>query len=391
MSRLRAGDWVEVRSKQDVLRTLDKSGRLEGLPFMPEMFEYCGQRVRVSSSAHKTCGPINGQYVALQTSNLVHLGKRCDGSAHDGCQNRCLLFWHTAWLRPADAPTIDGHNHGDGVVTTTRQADSALAAKGCGECTYRDVVAATRLTDLDGAKRYSCQATALQSYARPLKWWDARAYWKSLRTRNHTLRELINGISFMIFCKIAGSHAERFGACRLYDAFQAWRGGIPFPRRFGLVPPGKQTPVIARGLKAGDYVRIKSHREILETLTHDGRNRGMYFDAELVPFCGRIFRVSAMVERFIDEEVGVMRHMKTPAAILENVYCLSLYAGKRIFCTRGYCSWWREAWLERVTEHEAACDGSKRALAKLDVAGLKSLLPPGCATRPNYSPPEARQ
>jgi hypothetical protein len=36
---LRAGDWAEVRSKAEVLQTLDKSGRLEGLPFMPQMFE----------------------------------------------------------------------------------------------------------------------------------------------------------------------------------------------------------------------------------------------------------------------------------------------------------------------------------------------------------------
>ena len=129
-------------------------------------------------------------------------------------------------------------------------------------------------------------------------------------------------------------HGERFGARRLYDTFQAWRGGIPFPRRFGLVPPGKQTPVITRGLKAGDYVRIKSHQEILETLTHDGKNRGLYFDAELVPFCGRLFRVKAMVESFIDEEEGVMRHMKTPGAILENVYCLSLYTGTYILHAR---------------------------------------------------------
>src|SRR5262245_7050350 len=35
------GDWVEVRSKEEILRTLDKSGRLEGLPFMPQMFQYC--------------------------------------------------------------------------------------------------------------------------------------------------------------------------------------------------------------------------------------------------------------------------------------------------------------------------------------------------------------
>lgn len=389
---LHSGEWVIVRSKEEILATLDKNGRLEGLPFMPEMFEFCGQLVRVSSSAHKTCGPVHGQYVALQTSNLVHLGYRCDGKAHDGCQNRCLLFWHTAWLKPADAPSVaaNGHHPAHGMTMTPRP-DAAPVANGCSGCTYANVLAATRLPDLDGAKRYSCQATALQSYTRPLKWWDARSYWKSFQTRNHTLRELITGISFMIFCKIAGSHGERFGAYRLYDAFQALRGGTPFPRRFGLVPPGKQTPVITRGLKAGDYVRVKSHHEILETLTHDGKNRGMYFDAELVPFCGRIFRVSAMVERFIDEEVGVMRHMKTPAAILENVYCLSLYAGKRIFCTRGYCSWWREAWLERVTEQELALERPERAAVPPDVARLNQPLPAGCPMHQDGASREARQ
>ena len=32
MTKLSAGDWVEVRSKEEILRTLDKSGRMQGLP-----------------------------------------------------------------------------------------------------------------------------------------------------------------------------------------------------------------------------------------------------------------------------------------------------------------------------------------------------------------------
>src|SRR6185436_4300731 len=27
---------------------------------------------------------------------------RCDGSAHDGCQAECRLYWKEAWLRPAE-------------------------------------------------------------------------------------------------------------------------------------------------------------------------------------------------------------------------------------------------------------------------------------------------
>ena len=44
---LRAGEWIEVRSKEEILQTLDKNGRLDKLPFMPQMFEYCGRRFRV--------------------------------------------------------------------------------------------------------------------------------------------------------------------------------------------------------------------------------------------------------------------------------------------------------------------------------------------------------
>jgi len=43
---LRAADWVEVRSKDKILRSLDEGGRLEELPFMPQMFEFCGKRFR---------------------------------------------------------------------------------------------------------------------------------------------------------------------------------------------------------------------------------------------------------------------------------------------------------------------------------------------------------
>lgn len=57
---MRVGDRVEVRSKEEILATLDSNGRLEGLPFMPQMFEYCGQGFQIFKSAHKTCDTVNG-------------------------------------------------------------------------------------------------------------------------------------------------------------------------------------------------------------------------------------------------------------------------------------------------------------------------------------------
>src|ERR1700712_4501119 len=82
---LRAGEWVEVRSKAEIFATLDKQGRLDGLPFMPQMLQYCGQRLRVFRRAHKTCDTIHNSG-GRRMLDCVHLeGTRCDGAAYGGC------------------------------------------------------------------------------------------------------------------------------------------------------------------------------------------------------------------------------------------------------------------------------------------------------------------
>jgi len=75
-----------------------------------------------------------------------------------------------------------------------------------------------------------------------------------------------------------------------------------------------------------------------------------------VPFCGKVFRVSTRVERFLDEKSGKMRRMKTPAVMLDGVTCKALYCGRRMFCPRAIHLWWREIWLERVSTD--ACSGA---------------------------------
>ena len=52
---LRHGDVVEVASAAEILATLDEQGKLDGLPFMPEMLQYCGRRFTVDERAEKIC------------------------------------------------------------------------------------------------------------------------------------------------------------------------------------------------------------------------------------------------------------------------------------------------------------------------------------------------
>jgi hypothetical protein len=49
---LNAGHFVEGRGKEETLSTLNAQLSLGGLPFMREMFAFCGRRVRVSKRAH---------------------------------------------------------------------------------------------------------------------------------------------------------------------------------------------------------------------------------------------------------------------------------------------------------------------------------------------------
>src|SRR6185295_13831004 len=136
-SELRAGDWVTVRSKEEILRTLDRDGQLDGMPFMPEMFAFCGQRFQVHKRAHKTCDtvfPTRGRRV----SDAVHLETRCSGQAHGGCQAGCLLFWKVAWLKHVDESTVS--------VAGPPVNDSQYGNPHGRGCTEEDVYRAARHT-----------------------------------------------------------------------------------------------------------------------------------------------------------------------------------------------------------------------------------------------------
>jgi hypothetical protein len=69
------------------------------MPFMPEMFAFCGQKFQVFKRAHKTCDTVFPTR-SRRVDRSVHLATRCDGQAHGGCQAAdCLIFWKEAWLK----------------------------------------------------------------------------------------------------------------------------------------------------------------------------------------------------------------------------------------------------------------------------------------------------
>ncbi len=344
-----AGDWVEVRSKEEILATLDTNGRLEGMPFMPQMFEYCGQRFPVFRRAHKTCDTVSGHYANRRVPNGIHLGHRCDGKAFGGCQADCLIYWKEAWLKPVAGEATTP------VSPSVASAVTRHSAGAKGACTTEDVMAATRSAHAGpgGETRFSCQATELLNFTLPLKNWDARQYVEDYRSKNASLGQLLSVLMFAGFQKLTRPEAVGRPARWLYDRFQALRGGVPYPRRPGVLQPGQPSPDSALNLQPGDLVRVKPFEQILATMGPQNMHRGMSFDVEMVPYCGRTYRVRARVENFVDERTGLMKRLKTPAVILEGVTCGGRYSNHRWLCPRGIFPWWREVWLERVSDAKA--------------------------------------
>ena len=116
---------------------------------------------------------------------------------------------------------------------------------------------------------------------------------------------------------------------------------------------------------------MKSYEDILATLDDGNKNRGLFFDAELVPYCGGTYRVRSRVEKFLDEKTGRMTTIKTPAVILEDVWCQSRYSSCRMFCPRSIYSWWRENWLERVEAASMRSQIQKEGLSRDDNASRR--------------------
>jgi hypothetical protein len=310
---LEHGEEVEVRSLDDILATLDDRGTLDGLPFMPEMTAFCGKRFRVFRRVDKLNDWVDHTGLRRVRNTVLLEGLHCDGSGHDGCQARCHIRWNEAWLkRPAQ-------------VATKKNGDNRAVLSPAGR-REPDLATCARRVAADGSHRYVCQATELGKGTTPLHPADPRHYLRDLWRGNVALRPLLEGVTIAMF-----------------NWVQQQRKGVTFP----VIMPAAQgpTPAVDLGLAPGELVRVRTKREIEQTLNARYRNRGLWFDAEMLRYCGGQYRVASRVTRVIDERSGKMVSLASPCVILDGVTASAEY---QAFGAQNEAILWREAWLTRA-------------------------------------------
>ena len=319
---MRSGDNVELRSPAEILSTLDERGSFEGLPFMPEMLAGFGRAFTVDAQVERACDTIGYSGVRRLKETVILDDVRCDGGGHAGCQAQCRLYWKEAWLRPAgDAARGSARDDADAFERLKRIAEANVEAD---DSTTEE-------------PRFRCQATELLRASDPVGWWSVRSLLHELTGGNvppwRFVREMIR--------LVVEEVARRLHLLSAY------------PLRGGERDVAAGTAPVPIGLQTGQLVQIRSKREIRDTLTPKGKNRGLWFDREMIPYCGKTARVKTKVERFIDEGSGRLVELASDAYILDDVVCKASRSDGRWFCPRAIYPWWRESWLKPLEPAES--------------------------------------
>jgi hypothetical protein len=307
VARLHPGELVQVRSLKEIERTLDSGRTTVGLPFMTEMDEFCGKVLRVHRRVDHINDMRNKTGLRRMRNTVTLQDVRCSGKYHGQCQAECQFLWKDDWLvrLPRSLPHL---------ITSTSRTSSPPPVR------------AVEQAALPADRKYFCQMTAL---------WEASTALSPLDPRPD-LRTLLSGNVGIVGFLIAV-------LTRLFNAVQRLRGGVGFPfmpepAALGVVPLSNLQ------LKAGDTVVVRRQEEIAQTLIA-GRNRGLWFDRDMVRFCGHPAVVRKRVSRVIHEGTGKMVHMTTPCVMLENVAATGEFLR---LCPQHEYIFWREAWLSRT-------------------------------------------
>lgn len=298
------GDLVEVKSADEILRTLDSDGTSDRLPFMPEMVQFCGKRYRVAKRVLKTC-----YYMKLGTAgfrkfsneDVVLLeGVRCSGAAHDGCQKECMIFWREAWLR------------------NPRESASETRYDSTG--TERLL---NRLKTMSGPKTYFCQASELLNATVPASRRDRlTGCFREVGVGNSSPLEMARHIARWAFWK-----ARR----KLFSGNTA--------------AGNRSASEECHHFQPRELVTVKSQGEIRETLNQAGCNRGLYFMPDMWKACGKKLEVERTVEKIIVDGTGEMRRLRNTVFLKDShCECFNSMAG----CPRNEFSYWRGTWLRPV-------------------------------------------
>lgn len=102
---LQVGELVRVKSKEEIMKTLNKDLLNRGLGFDAEMSRFCGKTARVLRRVDTIVDENNGRMLHMKYPCIVLEGVVCEGVYSANCPRAITSYWREIWLERVDEPT----------------------------------------------------------------------------------------------------------------------------------------------------------------------------------------------------------------------------------------------------------------------------------------------
>ena len=105
---LQPGDWVRVRPKEEIGKTLNAGAAHRGLMFTHEMVQYCGKTFQVRGRVERLIDERTGKLLHMKQECISLEEVICKGHYTSGawfCAREHLPLWREDWLERVEAPT----------------------------------------------------------------------------------------------------------------------------------------------------------------------------------------------------------------------------------------------------------------------------------------------
>jgi hypothetical protein len=101
---LQPGEWVRVKSKEDIMKTLNADLLNRGMGFDAEMSRWCGHVGRVARRIDQLLDEKTGKMLHMKSPCIVLEDVICQGAYNGNCPRAITPYWREIWLERVDGP-----------------------------------------------------------------------------------------------------------------------------------------------------------------------------------------------------------------------------------------------------------------------------------------------
>ena len=95
---LRPGELVRIKSREEILATLDSNLLNRGMGFDAEMSRFCGRTARVKARATRCVDERSGRMLTMKNPCIILEDIVCEGAFKANCPREFVCWWREIWL-----------------------------------------------------------------------------------------------------------------------------------------------------------------------------------------------------------------------------------------------------------------------------------------------------